>query len=196
MKIERIGHNKLKITVSSADLLSHGISLDSFSPDSPRVQDFFYTIMKHAESELDFSIEEGRVLIEAMPLSNESIIIFMTKPEGSAPAAVLPRRVRYKVKTQKCMPQKAICYQFESFDDLCALCHEWRYTGEKSNLYNLRGTYYMTVTFPQKNPDERFARSKLLEFAKPDDTVSVPYLEEYAAKICTDDAIASILRYF
>ncbi len=196
MKIERIGHNKLKITVTGAELLSHGIRLESFSPDSPSVQDFFYDLMKHAESALDFSIEDGRVLIEAMPLPDESIIIFLTKPDASAPVQPGMRRVRYRVKTQKATPQKTVCYRFESFDDLCALCHEWRYTGEKSSLYVLRETYYLTVSFPHRSPDEKFARSRLLEFAKPDDKVTVSYLEEHGVKICCDDAIASILRYF
>lgn len=196
MKIERIGHNKLKITVTGAELLSHGISLASFSPDSPSVQDFFYDLMKHAESELDFSMDEGRVLIEAMPLPNESIIIFLTKPDASVPPMPGLRRVRCRVKSPKAVPQKTICYRFESFDDLCALCHEWRYTGEKSSLYCLRDTYYLTISFPHRSPDEKFARSQLLEFAKPDDTVTVSYLEEYAVKICCEDAIVSILRYF
>lgn len=194
MKIERIGHNKLKITLTGADLLSHGISLASFTPDSPKVQDFFYTIMQHAESELDFPIEEGRVLIEAMPLSSDNLVIFLTRPDTGAPAGI--RRVRRRVKPVSPRPPKTVCYRFESFDDLCDLCHEWRYQGAESSLYSLRDTYYLTVAFPSGHPDEKFARSHLLEFAKPDPTVTDAYLEEYAVKICTGDAISSILRYF
>ena len=196
MKIERIGHNKLKITVTGADLSSHGLSIDSFTPDSPHVQDFFYSIMRHAESELGFSIEEGRVLIEALPLSSESIIIFLTKPDASTPIPTSPRRVRYRAKIANSTPPKATCYRFENFDDLCALCHEWRFTGEKSSLYSLKDIYYLTVVFSKNNPDERFARSRLCEFATPDALVTVPYLEEYAVKICDGDAIPSILRHF
>lgn len=199
MKIERIGINRIKVTVSSEDLSTHGLSFESFAVDSPRVQDFFWHLIRRAQCEADFSIEEGKVIIEALPLRGEGLVIFLTKPDASSPfEEARYRRVRYRVKAGKTATPKdaVLLYQFDSFEDLCALCRVWRHMGERSSLYALADTYILAVSFARHTFDEKYARTQLMEFAKPASALSVPYLEEHAKKICDGDAIASVLRYF
>ena len=87
-------------------------------------------------------------------------------------------------------------YRFESFDDLCAFSHRWRYMGERSSLYALDKDYILTLSFDKMAYDKPYAEAQILEFARPAPTLSEAYLEEHAQKICDGDAIASILRYF
>ncbi len=199
MKIERIACNKLKVTVFPEDLLVHGLSFESFTADSPRVQDFFWDIIRRAEYETDFAIEEGRVIIEAMTLKNDGLVIFLTKPDGQMPIDNGKlRRVRYRVKPRQStkLQDAVMVYRFENFDDLCAFAHRWRYMGERSSLYAMDKEYILTLSFDKMAYDKPYAEAQILEFGRPAPSLSEAYLEEHAKKICDGDAIASILRYF
>ncbi len=199
MKIERISLNKLKVTVSAEDLFMHGISLESFVADSPRVQDFFWNLIQKAEDETNFSIEDGRVMIEAMPLKNDGIVIFLTKPDEQVPPdSPKIRRVRYRVKRHDKKQKKnaLFLYRFETFEDLCAFAKEWRYMGERSSLYALEDTYFLALSFDGVSYDKAYMEAQILEFAYPERKLTESYLEEHAKKICDKDAIASLLRYF
>jgi len=199
VKIERIGYNKLKVTVSREDLLLHGLSFENFAADSPRVQDFFWDVLRRAENETDLVMGEGHVVIEAMPLKNEGLVIFLTKPdEQYVPGQVRLRRVRYRAKSRDADKSRefSLIYRFESFDDLCAFAHRWRYMGESSSLYALENHYILLFSFEKQNFDKRYVEAQILEFARPERTLSTAYLEEHAHKICDGNAIASILRYF
>ena len=197
MKMERIGDNRLKITATGEDLLLHGLSFDSFSPDAPNVQDFFWNLLRRAEYEMDFTVEDGKVYIEAMPYKDNGLVIFLTKP-GALPADGRLRRVRHRVKAPASSSKNEVTtlYRFDSFDDLCALCHTWRYMGERSSLYALDDAYILSISFERNDYDVKYAHAKLIEFARPASSLSVAYLEEHAKKICDGDAIPSVLRYF
>ncbi len=200
MKIERIACNKLKITVYPEDLMLHGLSFESFTPESPRVQDFFWSIIQKAETEADFEIEEGRVIIEAMSLKNDGLVIFLTKPEGPAlPEHVKLRRVRYRVKAPRAQThlRPVRIYRFETFDDLCALVRLWQYGDDiRSSLFSLKNAYILTLSIDKSTASGRSAEMQLLEFASPMPEITEAYLEEHAHKICDGDAITAIRRYF
>lgn len=167
--------------------------------DSPKVQDFFWNLLQKAEKETDFMIEEGRVIIEAMPQQNDGIIIYLTRPEGTGfSESGKIRRVRYRVKRPVPKPSSDsfMAYQFENFDDVCAFANQWRYMGERSSLYAFRDTYILTFSFDKASFDRAYAEAQIIEFARPCETFTEAYLEEHAQKICDGDAIASILRYF
>ncbi|MBE7025214.1 MAG: adaptor protein MecA [Ruminococcaceae bacterium] len=199
MKIERIALNKLKVTVTHEDLLLHGLSFEAFTADSPRVQDFFWNLIQRAEHETDFEIEEGRVIIEAMPLKNNGLVIFLTKPEtGSFHEQSKLRRVRYRVKSAR-LPRvrgPVLIYRFENFDDLCALVKNWKYGDVRSSLFALGKDYILTLSHDTTVCTKRAAEAQLLEFGCPAHNLTEPYLEEHAKKICDGDAFDAIRRHF
>ncbi|MDD6308549.1 MAG: adaptor protein MecA [Clostridia bacterium] len=198
MKIERVGANKIKVTVYPEDLSNHGISFESFAANTPAVQDFFWAVMKRAENETDFVAEDGRVLIEAMHLKNEGIVIFISKPEGGVPAGIPKiRRARYRVKPRAIKAHEAIrIYAFESFEDVCTFAGQWRYMGEKSSLYFWKDAYYLLLAFEKEAFDKTYVEAQILEFARPCKSISLAYLEEHGRKICDGDAIAAVTKYF
>ncbi len=199
MKIERIAGNKLKVTVTHEDLLHHGLSFESFAADSPRVQDFFWNLIQRAETETDFAIEEGRVIIEAMPLKNNGLVIFLTKPEGGTYVEQgKMRRVRYRVKSAR-LPRvrgPVMIYRFETFDDLCALAKNWHLGDARTSLFALGNTYVLTLSYDNTVCTRRAAEALLLEFGRPAPDLSEAYLEEHAKKICDGDAFSAICRHF
>lgn len=199
MKIERIACNKLKVTVTPEDLLLHGLSFESFAADSPQVHDFFWNLIQRAGSEADFAIEEGRVIIEAMPLKNNGLVIILTKPDGNFPIEHPRfRRVRYRVKTPR-LPKvrgPVQIYRFEKFDDLCAFIGAWPYGDLHSSLYALDKDYVLTVAPDEAVCPKRTAEALLMEFSRPAAGLSEAYLEEHAKKICDGDTFSAIRRHF
>ncbi|MBQ7033980.1 MAG: adaptor protein MecA [Clostridia bacterium] len=199
MKIERIACNKLKVTVTPEDLLLHGLSFESFSADSPQVQDFFWNLIQKAGSEADFVIDEGRVIIEAMPMKNNGLVVILTKPDGNMPIEHTRfRRVRYRVKTPR-LPQTqgpVQIYRFETFDDLCAFVRAWPYGELRSSLYALGEDYILTITPDESICPERTARARLMEFGRPANDLSEAYLGEYAKTICDGNTFSAIRRHF
>lgn len=199
MKIERIGFNKLKVTVTHEDLRLHGLNFEAFTADSPLVQDFFWNVIQKAEHETDFEIAEGRVIIEAMPLKNNGLVIFLTKPEtDSFGEQGKLRRVRYRVKSAH-LPRvrgPVLIYRFENFDDLCALVKNWKYGDVVSSLFSLGDVYFLTVSHDTTICTKRAVEAQLSEFGSPAHSLTEPYLEEHAKKICDKDAFDVIRRHF
>ncbi len=196
MKFEKIGENKIKVSVSQEDLLLHGISFESFAIGTPAVQDFFRDLMKKAEYETDFVVDGGRVMIEAMHLQNEGFVIFITKPDVlAAPQKV--RRIRYRARPRNAVGhRKELMYRFDNFDDLCSFAVKWRFQGEGSSLYKLNSSYILLLSFPLEAYDKNYVEAQVLEFGTPVPALKKSYLEEHGKKICDGDAIASILKYF
>ncbi|MCR4716153.1 MAG: adaptor protein MecA [Lachnospiraceae bacterium] len=82
MKIELINESKIKCTLSREDLVSHNMVLTEFAYGSEKARAFFRDIMLQAEDELGFEAEDNiPLMIEAVPIGQDSLILFVTKVE-------------------------------------------------------------------------------------------------------------------
>lgn len=198
MKFEKISANKIKVLVTQDDLITHGISFESFTADSTAVQDFFWNVIRKAEMETDFVADSGRVIVEALHLKNEGIVIFITNPlEDTLLPTQKNRRLRYRVKPKTpAKSEEPYIYLFEEFDDLCAFASKWRYDGANSSLYTMGNQYYLVFTAPYPAFNKSYMEAQILEFGKPAPALKQAYLEEHGQKICDGNAIASIVKYF
>ncbi|MDD5948467.1 MAG: adaptor protein MecA [Lachnospiraceae bacterium] len=79
MKIERISENKIKCTLNRADLDSRNIVLTEFAYGSEKARAFFRELMLQAEDEVGFEAEDIPLMIEAIPVNQDCIILFVTK---------------------------------------------------------------------------------------------------------------------
>lgn len=79
MKIERISENKIKCTLNREDLASHNIVLTEFAYGSEKARAFFRDLMIQAEDEVGFEAEDIPLMIEAIPVNQDCIILFVTK---------------------------------------------------------------------------------------------------------------------
>ncbi len=81
MKIERINENQIRCTLTSADLSSRNLDLRELAYGSENARNLFREMIQTAASELDFDAEDIPLMVEAIPLPNESIILLITKIE-------------------------------------------------------------------------------------------------------------------
>lgn len=81
MKIERINDNQIRCTLTSLDLSSRGINLAELAYGSEKARNLFREMIQQAAKEVGFEAEDIPLMVEAIPLSSESIMLIVTKVE-------------------------------------------------------------------------------------------------------------------
>ena len=79
MKIERISENQIKCTLTRSDLASRQMRLAELAYGSDKAKRLFQEMMQQAQLEVGFELDSSPVMIEAIPLSEESIVLIITK---------------------------------------------------------------------------------------------------------------------
>ena len=81
MKIERINENQIRCTLSSFDLSVRDLNLGELAYGSEKAKKLFREMIQKASNEVGFEAEGIPLMVEAIPLSNESIMLIITKIE-------------------------------------------------------------------------------------------------------------------
>ncbi|TCT13124.1 adapter protein MecA 1/2 [Natranaerovirga pectinivora] len=82
MKIEKINDNQIKCTLSKNDLSDREIKLSELAYGTEKAQDLFRDMMEQASFEFGFEADDVPLMIEAIPLSTESIMLIITKVDN------------------------------------------------------------------------------------------------------------------
>lgn len=81
MRIEKINDTQIRVTLSHSDLNPRDIKISELAYGSKKAQELFREMMTQAYEEFGFETENVPLMIEAVPLSTESIMIVVTKIE-------------------------------------------------------------------------------------------------------------------
>lgn len=81
MKIERISDNQIRCTLSSLDLSARNLNLGELAYGSEKARNLFREMIQKASNEVGFDAEDIPLMVEAIPLSNESVMLVITKIE-------------------------------------------------------------------------------------------------------------------
>ena len=81
MKIERINENQIRCTLTSFDLSVRNLNLGELSYGSEKARSLFREMIQKASNEVGFEAEDIPLMVEAIPLSNESVMLVITKIE-------------------------------------------------------------------------------------------------------------------
>jgi len=80
MKIKKINENKVQIIITRQDLEERDFKKWEWMPINPKAQELFQDLLDIAYHECGFEIEEdSQLIVEAYPLSADSIAVIMTK---------------------------------------------------------------------------------------------------------------------
>lgn len=79
MKIERISDHQIRCTLTRQDLAARQLKLSELAYGSENARQLFKDMMQKASYELGFEAEEVPLMIEAVPISADSIILIITK---------------------------------------------------------------------------------------------------------------------
>ena len=81
MKIEKINENQIRCTLTREDLELHQIRLSELAYGSKKRKKLFRDMMEQAELEFGFEADNIPLMIEAIPVTTDSIILIITKVE-------------------------------------------------------------------------------------------------------------------
>lgn len=81
MKIERINDNQIRCTLTSFDLSVRDLNLGELAYGSDKAKKLFREMIQKASNEVGFEAEDIPLMVEAIPLSGESIMLIITKIE-------------------------------------------------------------------------------------------------------------------
>lgn len=82
MKIEKISDNQIRCTLTKEDLASRQIRLTELVYGNEKTRALFQDMMQQAYYECGFEVTGSPLMIEAIPLSADSIILIITKVEN------------------------------------------------------------------------------------------------------------------
>lgn len=147
MKIEKIHFNKIKVTFTFEDLIEHNITPEAVRDNAPCVQKVLMNVVRRARDEIGFEANDARLMVEAMPGENDSMVMYITRLDNDDISEVLrsaKKKMRLKIRSASEKNTRA-CIVFEKFDDAVALAHAAEeYDGGELYFYN--GNYCMTVS--------------------------------------------------
>ena len=78
MRIEKLNKDKIKVTLTTAELINLDIDVKRLSPDSKELQTFLFHIMETIREETGFNPYNGQVVVEATP-SQDGISILVKR---------------------------------------------------------------------------------------------------------------------
>ena len=81
MKLEKISDNQIRCTLTKEDLESRHIRLSELAYGSDKAKKLFQDMMQEAGSRFGFHADNIPLMIEAIPVSEESITLIITKVE-------------------------------------------------------------------------------------------------------------------
>ena len=81
MKIEKVNDNQIRCTLTKEDLADRQIKLSELAYGTEKAKSLFRDMMQQAAYECGFEAEDIPLMIEAIPLSADTIILIITKVE-------------------------------------------------------------------------------------------------------------------
>ena len=81
MKIEKINDNQIRCTLTKQDLADRQINLKELAYGSEKAKMLFRDMIQQANYEFGFETNDIPLMVEAIPLSTESLILVITKVE-------------------------------------------------------------------------------------------------------------------
>lgn len=198
MKIEKLTEDKLKITLSIDDLEERNINLHSFMYNTPESQDLFWELLKTAEKECGFNVDDSMIYVEASTSGGGNFTLLVTKTNEAAPFVEKiskPKKLtkgnfRLKRKTVPLKHESTI-YIFENFDDICAFCNICDTSILHNNkLYSMNENYYLKTDFIPYN--------MILDYASISKNPNLleAKLNEYGKVVIEKEALQTISTHF
>lgn len=79
LRIERIGTNQIRCTLTSIDLGNRNLNIAELAYGSEKTKALFQEMITKASYEVGFDVDDSPIMVEAVPMLNEGIVIYITK---------------------------------------------------------------------------------------------------------------------
>ncbi len=93
MKIEKINDHQIRCTLTRTDLSDRQIDFSELAYGSEKTQQLFRDMMEQANKQFGFDAEDIPIVVDAIPVSNDCLMLVITKVEN--PDELDPRFARF-----------------------------------------------------------------------------------------------------
>ena len=181
MKIEKIDENQIRCILTADDLESRHLSIQDLAYGSEKARSLFIEMMHAAASEAGFKLDGIPLMIEAIPISDNGLMLIITRVEDpeeldtrfsrftqslptidypddgiTKPSAnsLLNTLKRYVESQAMELADNIRCFRFKSLSDLISGCHAVNhlFTGE-STLYKADDGAFSLFLFRDSESD-------------------------------------------
>ncbi len=81
MKIEKVNDRQIRCTLTKNDLVSRNLKMSELAYGTDKAKNLFKDMMREAHHRFGFEVEDIPLMIEAIPISNDAIVLVITKVE-------------------------------------------------------------------------------------------------------------------
>lgn len=149
MKIEKININKIKVTFTPEDLIEHNLTPEAVRDNAPMVQRVLMNIVRKAEEEIGFSASDCRLMVEAMPGRDDTMVMYITRLDGEddlqEAMQSIKRKIRLRVRPNTPQGERKLCISFSDFEDAVSLAQNTAIQAD-GRLYFYEGRYHLIVS--------------------------------------------------
>lgn len=148
MKFEKLNENKIRIIVSTQDLIDQHVDFHSFMSSSLESQDIFLDILDKAEKEIGFVTKNYKVRIEALAVNNDDFVFTVTRlSEKLEKEPVKHSKLTFKRKKAISPTKGQSIYRFSSFEDFC----NFTTSIKKSSIKNITNSSKSIILYTYKD---------------------------------------------
>ena len=79
MKIEKVSDNQIRCTLTKEDLADRHLKISELAYGTEKAKNLFRDMMQQASYEFGFEADDIPLMIEAIPISPDTIILLITK---------------------------------------------------------------------------------------------------------------------
>lgn len=192
MRLERLTANKIKIFLTSNDLLERGLSKEDIWKDSNKWNQLFHDMLEEASEEFDVDIQ-GSVAVEIFSLQAQGVVMIITVNEVKEDEEILyDGFIEMQVRLGGF---DELLFEFEEFEDVIGLAKRLSTIDLLGgSLYFMNDRYYLMMEKLDAGKNEQ-AACILSEYGNV--SIVSPYiLAEYGKTIVQNKAVETILHYF
>ncbi|OZM57247.1 hypothetical protein CIB95_07220 [Lottiidibacillus patelloidae] len=192
MRLERVNEDKIKIFLSSEDLLIRGIAENELWEDMPKVHEFFNELLNEAENKLKFSTD-CPIAVEVFVNSKDGIVLEVTRSS-------IEKQFNDDLESREQVGSIEECndlglfYAFETFDAVIYACEKLlRIAVSDGSIYTKDNIYFIYIN----NTDMKAETIKavLSEFGY-EANETVYQVSEYGKLLLTGRCFSKITNIF
>jgi len=212
MKIEKLNDNQIKFILNKTDLADRNIEFSELAYGSDKTQELFHEMMEQAYAEYGFTTDNTPLMIEAIPVTLDSIMIIVTKISNlkdlgtklnlfQAPQAKLGRgslneypsrqsSARRRRSTRSTNRDTVLIYSFVTLDDMTLASKRiYNAFNGSSSAYKNNGAYFLVLE--SDNLKSNYLSPLLNEYGQQHapNTKSKVYLIEHGENIIKKEAV-------
>ena len=132
MKIEKINDNQIRCTLTREDLADRQLKLSELAYGTEKAKTLFRDMMQQAAYEFGFEANDIPLMIEAIPISPESIILIITKVEDPEELDTRFAKFAPAAPGSEPMGNSPIPAKVEGADDILGLFNRFHDAQEKT----------------------------------------------------------------